>query len=339
VDRKKKPSRLQDHLKTNPSDAAASRQLEYWKNPGAAPDNSASDSTVGKELAAVNSAVIALPVASNWMPSDVDEKMPPVDANAGCSLDEIVPRAGERLVTLVHDVDRFTATELLFDELINKWGMAGPPERRTFDYVVAMEEIRPGYLSVDEYRNSGGKPAEFPDGVITNGLPALVMVFHPFYAANYEMTCEGLAKWSGAPAWQVHFRQRPDKPVTNHGYRMGRNGPSYPVALKGRAWISADNYQIVRLETDLLKPIPAIRLAAEHTAVEYSSVTFREGNVRLWLPQTAEVFFDWNGRRVHRRHTFNNYMLFAVDEKVRIASPKGAETPGATIEKPADPQP
>jgi hypothetical protein len=165
------------------------------------------------------------------------------------------------------------------------------------------------------------------------------MVFHPFYAANYEMTCEGLAKWSGAPAWQVHFRQRPDKPVTNRGYRMGRNGPSYPVALKGRAWISADNYQIVRLETDLLKPIPAIRLAAEHTAIEYSSVTFREGNVRLWLPQTAEVFFDWNGRRVHRRHTFNNYMLFAVDEKVRIASPKGAETPEATIEKPANPQP
>ena len=84
-----------------------------------------------------------------------------------------------------------------------------------------------------------------------------------------------------------------------------------------------------RLETDLLKPVPAIRLAAEHTAIEYSSVIFREGNVRLWLPQTAEVFFEWNGRRVHRRHTFNNYMLFAVDEKERIANPKGSEIPAA----------
>jgi hypothetical protein len=51
-------------------------------------------------------------------------------------------------------------------------------------------------------------------------------------------------------------------------------GPTYPAALKGRAWIAADSYQIVRLETDLVAPLPEIRLFADHTAIEYSAVHF-----------------------------------------------------------------
>jgi hypothetical protein len=76
------------------------------------------------------------------------------------------------------------------------------------------------------------------------------------------------------------------------------------------------------METDLLAPMPQIRLLAEHTAIEYGPVKFHEGNVNLWLPQTAEVYFAWRGRQAHRRHSFSNYMLFGVDDRQRIAAPK-----------------
>jgi tetratricopeptide (TPR) repeat protein len=318
---------LDQHLKARPGDRNAIAQREQLANPNGATTAAADEGRLRGELAELNTAATALPVPSAWMPPDVDEKMPAVETGACCALDEVVRRAGDQLVNLTHDVDRFTATEALFDESINKWGVAEKPERRTYDYVVSIQEIRPGHLGVEEYRNSAGKAAEFPDGVITSGLPALVMVFHPFYAGNYDMACEGLTRWNGAPAWQVHFRQRADKPMANRGFRMGTTGPSYAVALKGRAWIAADTYQIVRMETDLMKPVPQIRLVAEHTAIEYASVNFVEGNVKLWLPQTAEVYFDWNRKRVHRRHTFRNYMLFAVDENERIKTPKGATVP------------
>jgi hypothetical protein len=101
-------------------------------------------------------------------------------------------------------------------------------------------------------------------------------------------------------------------------------GPSYPVALKGRAWISADNYQIMRMETDIVAPIPQIRLIAEHAAIEYGPVKFQQGQVTLWLPQSAEVYFAWGRRQIHRRHSFSNYLLFGVDENQRIAAPKEA---------------
>jgi tetratricopeptide (TPR) repeat protein len=317
---------LQAYLETHPRDTAANNDLETLKNPKAG-DASGDTAAAASEMAAMNKDATALPMPFKWMPPDVDDKVPPVEAGASCAADDVVSKAGKQLIELISDVDRFTATESLTHESINRSGLASYPEKRKFDYVVSIQEVRQGYLNVEEYRNAGGSPADFPDGVATNGLPALVLIFHPYNAMNYEMTCEGLARWNGGLAWQVHFKQRADKPNTIKRYRIGADGPSYPVALKGRAWISADNYQIARLETDLVAPLPQIRLVADHTAIEYGPVKFSKGNVKMWLPQSAEVYYDWKGRRIHRRHSFSNYLLFGVEDKQKIAVPKVDEAP------------
>lgn len=315
---------LQDYVQAHPTDANAVKLLERLKHPPAAV--APGDAAAG-EMTEAMSAATSTPVPSNWLPPDVDEKVPPVEPGAACSLHEVLQKTGIQIVEFVHNVDRFAATESLTHESINKYGIASAPERRKFDYVVSIQEMRRGYLGVTEYRNGGGAQAEFPDGVVTNGLPALVLIFHPYYAPNYEMTCEGLTRWNGGLAWQLHFRQLLGKPNTIKNYQIGVNGPSYSVALKGRAWISADTYQIVRMETDLLGPAPQIRLLAEHTAIEYGPVKFHEGNVNMWLPQTADVYFAWRGRQVHRTHSFSHYLLFAVDDKQRISVPKVVEPP------------
>jgi hypothetical protein len=53
------------------------------------------------------------------------------------------------------------------------------------------------------------------------------------------------------------------------------------------------------------------------------------------------VYYDWKGKRIHRRHSFSNYMLFAVDDRQKITTPKvdeapTAEAPGPGAE-PSDP--
>ena len=103
------------------------------------------------------------------------------------------------------------------------------------------------------------------------------------------------------------------------GYRVG--GRITLISLRGRAWIAADTFQVVRLETDIVSPLPEIRLNAEHVSVDYGPVAFRKRNQKLWLPQAAELYFDYKGRRMHRRHRFSNYLLFAVDEKEKISEP------------------
>ena len=255
-----------------------------------------------------------------WLPPDVDEKVPPVEETA-CAVDEVVEKAEQRILEFVRDVDRVTATESLTHQSINKHGHASRPVGRKFDYLVSIHEVRPGHLGVTEYRNGGSALNEFPGGIVTSGLPALLLIFHPYYAPGYEMTCEGLARSNDQLAWQVHFRQRPDKPNELKSYQSGFRGPSYSVPLKGRAWISADSYQIVRMETDLVTPVSQIQLLAEHTAIEYGPVKFLKGDVNLWMPLSAEVHFAWRGQQVHRRHSFDHYMLFAVDDKQRISTP------------------
>jgi tetratricopeptide (TPR) repeat protein len=316
---------LQTYVQEHPADTAAKKQLENLQLVGAQNMQGVAEAGAETVPAAALAEVTALPLPSSWLPPDIDEKVPPVEPGAVCALDDVVKKAGQRIEEFAHNVDRFAATESLKHETINKWGLASPPETRKFDYMVSIQEVKAGFFNVEEFRTVGSAIGEFPDGMESSGLPALVLIFHPNNVRSFDLTCEGLARWNGRIAWQVHFRQRSDKPNTVRSYRMGFESPSHPVALKGRAWIDAESYQIVRLETDLVAPLPEIRLVADRTAIEYGPVHFRARNVDMWLPSTAEVYFDWKGRRFHRRHSFSNYLLFAVDDRQRISAPKSAE--------------
>jgi tetratricopeptide (TPR) repeat protein len=255
-----------------------------------------------------------------WMPPDIDESMPPVEPGVACPLETVQTEAGKRVHEFVDAVNRISATESLEDEIIDHLGFATRRESRSFSYVASVLEIRPGMYNVEEYRNGTMGLDVFPTRIATIGLTSLVMIFHPAYSDDYDVSCEGLSRWHGGLAWQVHFRQKPEKPPRLREYRIG--GQSYPISLRGRAWVATDTFQVVSLETDIVAPVQHIRLKAEHTSIEYMPVKFSTHNQELWLPQSAELFFDYGGRRMHRRHHFRDYMLFSVDEKQKISTPK-----------------
>src|SRR5262249_53351672 len=147
-------------------------------------------------------------------------------------------------------------------------------------------------------------------------------IFDPVFRNDYNIYCEGLNRTRFAkPTWQVHFRQKPDQPARLKGYTLGRL--YYGLPLLGRAWIATDSFQVVALETDLVAPLPAIHLKVEHDVIEYAPVQFKKKNEELWLPASAELFLDFNGHRIHRRHSFKNYLLFSVDDMQKISEPKG----------------
>lgn len=325
---------LQAYIKAYPKDENAAHLLARLNEPPSvvSPTNtnpSHEHPSIDVSEADVSSAE---PLPPNWLPPDIDEKIPPVESGTSCVAADVVQKAGEQLVTLIHDVDRFTATETLIHESVNKFGIAALPEKRKFNYLVSIQSSSAGPLSVSEYRNVVGTQTQLPDGIATNGSPALVLVFHPYYATNYDMVCEGLARTSRGLAWQIHFLQLPDKTNGIKSYQFGMNGPSYEVRLKGRAWISADTYGIMRMESDIVAPVPQIRLVADRTNIEYGPVNFAQANTTLWLPQSAEIYFAWLGRRIHRRHEFSNYLLFGVDDQQQINAPKikeGAQSGGA----------
>ena len=283
-----------------------------------APPNSAS--TKVPEGTNKPSLVADLMPPPKWMPPDVDDSMPAVESTTGCPLQEIQEETGKRVSEFVDAVNRIAATESLENEVINRSGFPVRRASRNYSYVASVQQVRPGMYIMEEYRNGLMDLEQFPERIATLGLTALVMVFHPVYVGDYDLACEGLSRWHGGLAWQVHFRQKPDKPARLRSYRV--NARSFPISLRGRAWISADTFQIVSLETDLVSPVPQIQLRAEHIGVEYLPVKFASHHQQLWLPESAEIYFDYGNRRMHRRHHFRDYMLFAVDEKQQISLPK-----------------
>jgi cytochrome c-type biogenesis protein CcmH/NrfG len=243
----------------------------------------------------------------------------------GCRLDEVLPKIERRVQEFVENVQRFTATESLVLESFGGTGQVARSERRQYDYVVSIEGSIPGMLQVNEFQNSRSPSETSGREFVTKGLPALVLIFHAYYAGDFSMECEGLTSLNGKLAWQIRFQQREDKPSRIRSYSLGTTGRAYQLNLKGRAWFTAGNHQILRLETDLIKPIREIQLAVDHTSAEYGPVHFRSRGIDIWLPQAADLICQRKGKRRHERITFSDYFLFAVDNKQELASPKTQE--------------
>jgi hypothetical protein len=253
---------------------------------------------------------IARGASDRWAPPDIDEVQFPVVEAETCPLSDIVSKAGTRVEELIQNLDRFAATEVIQHQSVNHSGNLHRPESRKFNYVFSMKEAPDGYMNVEEYRNRGTSPEEFPEHIATLGMPSLVLVFHPHYEKNFRMSCEGLGKWHGQPAWQVRFEQRSDRMNNMSAFVM--EGKTYHVNLRGRGWILADSYQVAHMEMDLAEAIAKIRLRLQHMAIEYLPVSFPESGVEIWLPSSAELYVDFRGHRFYRRHTYMNFQLFSV---------------------------
>jgi tetratricopeptide (TPR) repeat protein len=286
--------------------------------------------TTSYENAAIASDVPDLPLtaaALHWLPPNVDDAVSPVEPGVACSLADVLKNASARVQELPAVVDRYTATEVLHQEEVNAAGYADRVADLSFNYVASVQEIRNKYgqsIDVQEYRNGSTGTEMFPNQMASVGLPSIVLIFHPLLISDFDMKCEGLSRAHGNFAWQVYFKQREDKESRIRRYRMG--GHVFPIALKGRAWIDANTFQVVRLETDLRETHPQLRLNSEHLVMEYGPVRFKNRNEELWLPSSADYYAILRGHQFHRRHSFTDYVLFSIDDKQRIGEPPKEKT-------------
>jgi hypothetical protein len=245
-----------------------------------------------------------------WAPPDIDALQRPVAKAPGCSLADVISQAGVRVEEFVHNVDRFSATEVIQHQPVNQSGKLLRPEIQEFNYVYSMKEGSDGYVISEENRDLAKSPNGFPDQVATLGSPGLVLIFHPHYIRDFAMSCEGLGDWHGQPAWQIRFEELPERRHVMSNIVIG--GKSYDVRLRGIAWILQDSFQVAHLELDLAETIPKIRLRLDHQMIDYLPVSFPQSGTKIWLPSSTELYMDFRGHRFYRRLSYLNFKLFSV---------------------------
>ena len=330
---------LKDYLASKPTEQqaqAVEKLIDRLKNSPSA----LSQATVGGVTTSYgNGAIVndepegSIPLtaaALHWLPSNVADAVPAVEPGVSCSLDDVLKHTSERVAELPSLVDRYTATEVLRHEDVNNAGYADHVDNLSFNYLASIREIKNKFgefLDVQEYRNGSTGNDMFPDQMASTGLPSIVLIFHPWLITDFDVKCEGLSRVHTGFAWQVYFSQKKDKDSRIRQYRMG--GHVYPIALKGRAWIDPNTFQVLRLETDLREPRPDLRLNTEHLVMEYGPVHFKSRREVLWLPSSADYYAIFRGHRFHRRHSFTNYVLFSIDDKQKIGEPPKEKTAAA----------
>ena len=266
-----------------------------------------------------------------WRPPDIDDEKPVVTAGGVCPTTQVLAGAGERAQELVQDITNFSADEDLFHQSLDSVGLTAQAEIRKYYYVAAISTR--GAVVIDEYRADRTTQPGDPDSISTTGFVMLPMVFHPAMQGDFQFDCEGQGNWTGQPVWLMHFRQRPDRPNHIQDYTVA--GKSFRVDLKGRAWISVDKFQILRIDADIISPIREIQLHSEHQKVEFGAVPFAKKNTSLWLPKTAEIYLDFGKHHYYRRHSFDHYMLFdvGVSEHDKLPPATPVSGPAPTTEK------
>ena len=255
----------------------------------------------------------------SWEPPGIDDFVPKVAAGVPCSLPRILNGAGESVRQLMENLEKFSAKEEVKHFPVDKWGQMHTPQVRSFDYVVLVKQANK-IIELEEYRNGSLNPDQFPAQIATQGLPAMALIFHPQMSGDFQFDCEGLGSAEGRPAWQIHFEQRRDRPSRMRAYVI--SGNYYSVALKGRAWIDATSYQVIRLETESILKMPNIRLRREQLAISYAPVKFHSRDLELWLPQSAELFVERDKYAFYRTHTFSDFQIFSVGTNEKIQAPK-----------------
>jgi tetratricopeptide (TPR) repeat protein len=256
-----------------------------------------------------------------WAPPDVDSREYALASGATCESEDVLTRALYHLQKQLGNFEKFTATEHIEHQEVDRFGISGPSRARDFSYIVFVHSFNGNSMYLEEERDGAENLSAFPTNLATTGLNSLgISVLQPAYRDSFDYTCEGLSNVRGQAAWQIHFAQKRGHVPSIRTWK--RNGTVYEIPLKGRVWISSATFDLLRIETDLREPSLELQLARDHLLVDYGPVNFQSGSERLWLPWSADMYLEIHGRRFHHKHYLSDYLLFAVDTSNKIHKPK-----------------
>lgn len=187
--------------------------------------------------------------AQKKMRNEIREDVP-------CPLGEILQGASERASEMVDNLQRFTALEEIEYIEFKKNGKPRRANNQLFSYLAEVDQGSSGAFWIEEYRLA--KTESDSPQISDTGTAAFALIFHPHEIGNFEFGCEARTDWQGVPAWRLRFEESPDPRKAFHQIKIDRS--AYRLRLQGRAWIAGDGYQILRLETDLVAPVPQMML-------------------------------------------------------------------------------
>jgi len=244
----------------------------------------------------------------------------------------LLARVGERVEAFFRTFPNTVSTEEIHQESLRRDGSV----QEVFDekayylllaqkeeWGLGLSEYRTYRLGTEEYRPTTPKPGFMR----TSGFASTSLVLHPQYQAGSTFRYLGTQVLGGRSSKVIAFAQDPNKAQMIG--RFDAQGVSSPLLVQGVAWVDTENYSILRMHTELLKPLSRVRLSRETTEIQFGQVSFKDIAATLWLPQEVAVTVVWKGKVFHNVHRYTDFKLFNVqaEERRRSGTTANSSTP------------
>jgi hypothetical protein len=182
-----------------------------------------------------------------------------------------------------------------------------------FEYIIRAKKEGDGTTTLEESRTGkGGSATPDPKGI---GFAPLWLIFAAGNRSESDFHYLGTQKVEGHATYVITFAQRPGQ--VRRPSLLATATDTIPLLYQGIAWIDARDFQILRLRTDLLAPLPELNLKRVTSTIEYTQVHIRALDEPLWLPQEVEVLWETNGGENGELHRYSKYQLFRAAIKLR----------------------
>jgi VWFA-related protein len=93
-------------------------------------------------------------------------------------------------------------------------------------------------------------------------------------------------------------------------------GKEVPFFFQGIVWIDQSNFDVVRLQTDLLSPIPSVNLLRMTTELRFRSVRIHGYDASFWLPFEVLIRTEQTETVVDELHHYSGYKFFHAESRL-----------------------
>ena len=267
-------------------------------------------------------------------------------AQAQPSVDELLSRVGEKIAEFY---DRAQHVIFLETSRVQPINLSYAPQgfARTVESELRVEaesgDTAVGAKVVREVRKVNGRvPREKdrdrdgctdPNPLSTEPLEFLL----PAHRSEYRFTVAGFAKDRDRPAVRIDFasvnrRSNPELIEDTEGHEDCFDW-SEPMASRGRVWVDAESYDVLRVERSVSGPVSVrvplriqrrynlkthVVIMREDTTIRYRKVAFTDPDESLILPESIDMLSLVSGglQSTRRSQVYSDYKRFVTGARL-----------------------
>jgi hypothetical protein len=249
-----------------------------------------------------------------------------VPATSQDELTSLLAKVGANEDLLLNSIPNLSSQEDVIRESLDTRGrVQGSPFTGHYSYLI-LAHVKGEGIRFNEGRTEANwqhtGPIVFNDFSLTKGFALFALQFHPLHQTAATFRYLGRQVLDNRQCYIVAFVQDPER--SQLAGRAMVNGHQYPIAYQGIAWVEPDNFQIIRMRIDMLKPRPEV--GSQMMDIQLSEVRSPVVTKPLWLPHDVVVTRPVSGGTLREKHQFSDY---------RVVRPTDTEpSPQSSAEKP-----